>query len=177
MGHSKKGPGVGYQHSQPSTHPNTGTKEKYFLLTDKHPPYPSEYPNRNGSAYWASCSSRYIKLQEGQVFSVEFSTFRIQWMTGICYLRHRWQFLCSHNCETRILFSHNVPKSHSCPRPLSFDRCRKYWLTSQASVLRLSQLLMTHVPDVCPPTVTENKYRHLSATSKTRIAIMSSLSY
>ena len=60
---------------------------------------------------------------------------------------------------------------------LSFDRHRNYWLTSQPSFLRPSQLLMTHVPDVCTPTVTENKYCHLSAPSKTRIAIKSSLSY
>ena len=65
----------------------------------------------------------------------------------------------------------------SSPSRLSFDRRRNFWLTSHLSVLRPSQPLMTCVLDVCPPTVTENKCRHLSALPKTRIAIMSSLSY
>ena len=118
------------------------------------------------------------------------------------------QFPCSHNCETPIFFSHNMPKTpvtsqtsvrsptqklltwvpDVCPSTnaktidsstsrLSFDRRRNCWLTSQPSVLRPSQLLMTHVPDVCPPTITETKCHHLSAPSKTRIAITTSLSY
>ena len=87
------------------------------------------------------------------------------------------QFLRSHNCAKQIFFSKNVPKSQSRTRHLSFNGRRNYWLTSQTSVLRPPQLLMTHVPDVCPPTVTETKCCHLSAPSKTRIEIMSSLSY
>ena len=118
------------------------------------------------------------------------------------------QFPCSHNCETRIFFSQNMPQNpvtyqtsicrptqklltqvpdvctstnaetiDSSPSCISFNWRRNYWLTSQQCVLRPSQLLMTHFPYVCTPTVTENKCRHLLAPSKTRIAIMSSLSY
>ena len=87
------------------------------------------------------------------------------------------QFPRSHNCETQTFFSHNVPKSQSHNRRSSFDRRRKYWLTYQTSVLRPSQLHMTHVTDVYPLTITENKCCHLSAPSKIRIAIISSLSY
>ena len=47
-----------------------------------------------------------------------------------------------------------INSSSSC---LSFDRRINYWLTYQLSVLRPSQSLITHVPDGCPPTVTETK--------------------
>ena len=47
---------------------------------------------------------------------------------------------CSHNCETRIFFSQNMPKTP---------------VTSQTSFLRPTQKLFTRVPDVCPSTNTE----------------------
>ena len=73
--------------------------------------------------------------------------------------------------------STDVETIDSSTSSLSFDRRRNDWLTSQPSVHRPLLLLMTHVPDVCPPTITETKCCNLSAPSKTRIAIMSSLSY
>ena len=48
-------------------------------------------------------------------------TFKNHFIDTLCC-----QFLRSHNCETRIFFSQNVPKSQSHPRRLSFDRRKKY---------------------------------------------------
>ena len=47
--------------------------------------------------------------------------------------------------------------SGSGPSRLSFNRRRNGWLAYQPSVLRPSQPLMTHVLDVCLPTITETK--------------------
>ena len=52
------------------------------------------------------------------------------------------------------------------PSLLSFERCRNHWLTSQPSVLQLSQPLMIHVLDVCPPTVSENKMSPFVSTTQ-----------
>ena len=92
------------------------------------------------------------------------------------------QFPCSHNCETQICFSQNIPKkpSHvpdvclssnaetidSSPRCLSFDWRRNYWLKSQSSILWRTQKLLTHVPSVCPSTVAstnDSRPRRLSS--------------
>ena len=54
----------------------------------------------------------------------------------------------------------------SSPIHLSFDRRRNCWLTSQPSVLRPSQPLITHVLDVCPPTVTETKMSPFVCTTQ-----------
>ena len=54
----------------------------------------------------------------------------------------------------------------SSPIHLSFDRSRNCWLTSQTSVLRPSQPLITHVLDVCPTTVTETKMSPIVCTSQ-----------
>ena len=53
---------------------------------------------------------------------------------GIC------QFPCSYNCETRIFFSQNIPETP---------------VTSQTSVRRPTQKLLTQVPDFCPSTNAE----------------------
>ena len=54
----------------------------------------------------------------------------------------------------------------SSPSCLSFERHRKCWLTSQPSALRPSQPLMTHVLDVCPPTITETKMLPVFCTAQ-----------
>ena len=54
----------------------------------------------------------------------------------------------------------------SSPSRLSFDRCRKCWLTSHPSVFILSQPLMTHVLDVYPPPVTETEMSPIFCTAQ-----------
>ena len=98
------------------------------------------------------------------------------------------QFPCSHNCETRIFFSQNIPENiDSSPRRLSVDRRWNYWLDSQSNrvpdvcpltvpetiwlesqlyILRPTQKLLTHIPAVCTSTVAttnESRPRRLSS--------------
>ena len=89
--------------------------------------------------------------------------------------RENCQFPCSHNCETRILFSQNMPKkpamsqtSARCPTLKLLTRVPDVYpltdadtidsspsrLESQTSVLRPILKLLTRVPVVCPLTDT-----------------------
>ena len=61
-------------------------------------------------------------------------TSHIFCITGVC------QFPCYHNCETRIFFSQNMPKTP---------------VTSQTSVLCPTQKLLNQFPDVCTSTDSE----------------------
>ena len=91
-------------------------------------------------------------------------------------LLYECQCPCSHNCEKRMFFAQNMPKTIDLsPRRLSVDRHWNYWLESQStwvpdvcpstdteticlesqsSVLWTTQKLLTHIPAVCPLTTT-----------------------
>ena len=99
-----------------------------------------------------------------------------------------YQFLCSHNCETRTFSSQNMPETvNLSPRRLSVDRRWNYWFMSQSTqvldicpstdaesiwlesqlpVLRPTQKLLTHILSICPLTITttnDSLPRHLSS--------------